>query len=162
MKNIEISPIQSYDYKDLSIMVGELLNEIMNKICIKAFNYNSVETEIRAKNLVSNKKYWVFIARDLESQTNVGFVSLYESFALYAEGAYGTIPELYVRPNWRSGSVGKNLLKRAFEFAAAKGWRRLEVTTPPLPEFDKTLHFYQLNGFEISGGRKLSAKIYST
>ena len=36
-----------------------------------------------------------------------------------------------------------------------KGWTRLEVTTPPLPEFDRTLAFYQQQGFSISGGRKL-------
>jgi len=37
----------------------------------------------------------------------------------------------------------------------AIGWTRLEVTTPPLPQFDKTLAFYTREGFSITGGRKL-------
>ena len=36
---------------------------------------------------------------------------------------------------------------------------RLEVTTPPLPEFERTLSFYETNNFEISGGRKLKTDI---
>ena len=47
------------------------------------------------------EKYFVFVARDGIGSA-VGFVTLYESYALYAEGAFGTIPELYVRPAYRS------------------------------------------------------------
>ncbi len=161
MKKIEINTIQSSDFEDLTYMVGELLNEIMDKIDIKAFNFNAEETKIRAKELISQDKYWVLIAKDLESGVNVGFVSLYESYALYSEGAYGTIPELFVRPKWRSETIGKQLLHKAIEFGESKGWKRLEVTTPPLPQFDKTLSFYQSNGFEISGGRKLKIDVHA-
>jgi GNAT superfamily N-acetyltransferase len=76
-----------------------------------------------------------------------------------SEGAYGTIPELYVTRNWRSRSVGQQLLNEVAKFAKKKGWRRIEVTTPPLPEFDRTLRFYHNNGFEITGGRKLKIDI---
>jgi GNAT superfamily N-acetyltransferase len=140
-------------------MVGELLNEIMEKIKEKAFNYDLAQTERRAKDLISKEKYWVFVAREVETNTNVGFVSMYESYALYSEGAYGTIPELFVRPKWRSEMVGKALLQKAVDFAASRDWKRLEVTTPPLPEFDRTLEFYKSNGFEVSGGRKLKVDI---
>lgn len=40
-------------------------------------------------------------------------------------------------------------------FGDVRGWKRLEVTTQPLPQFDETLSFYEREGFEISGGRKL-------
>lgn len=159
MKNIEINPIQPSDFEGLTSMVGELLNEIMDKISIKVFNFNAEETKIRAQELVSKEKYWVFTAKDFESGENVGFVSLYESYALYSEGAFGTIPELFVRPKWRSKNIGKQLLQKAIAFSQSKGWKRLEVTTPPLPQFDKTLSFYQANGFEISGGRKLKIDV---
>ncbi|MEE9337843.1 MAG: GNAT family N-acetyltransferase [Methylococcaceae bacterium] len=159
MSEISIITPNENDYHDLSIMVGELLNEIMQTIGDKVFNYNQVETEKRAKNLIENNKYWVFLARNNESEKNIGFVSLYESYALYSEGEYGTIPELYVRPKYRSKSVGIMLLNKASEFAVIKGWGRLEVTTPPLPEFDKTLKFYQKNGFSIAGGRKLKIDV---
>jgi len=159
MPKIEINQIKFSEYEDLAHMVGELLSEIMDKINIKAFNFNAEETKVRAKELVSKEKYWVFIAKDLESDETVGFVSLYESYALYSEGAYGTIPELFVRLDYRSGGVGRKLLQKAMDFGVSKKWKRLEVTTPPLPEFDRTLGFYQANGFEISGGRKLKIDI---
>lgn len=144
---------------DLSVMTGELLQEIMDRINIRVFNFNRQETEIRANNMISEGVYFVFLARDRETHDSIGFISLYESYALYAEGAYGTIPELYVRPEYRSGNIGKQLLQKAKDFAGLQRWKRLEVTTPPLPEFDKTLSFYESNGFEISGGRKLKVDI---
>lgn len=156
---IKVAPIEEKDYLDLSLMVGELLKEIMVTINHKAFNYNQADTTKRIKEFIALNKYWVFIARDIKSGENIGFVSLYESFALYAEGAYGTMPELYVRPKWRSNHVGNKLLNKVGEFAKSKNWHRIEVTTPPLPEFDRTLEFYQRNGFEIAGGRKLKIDI---
>lgn len=159
MDKIEIRHVQPSEYDDLTGMVGALLNEIMDKIGETVFHFNAEETKERARALIAENKYWVFTARDLDSNETVGFVSLYESYALYAEGAFGTIPELYVRPKWRSGTVGKRLLNKVISFGGSKGWKRLEVTTPPLPQFDKTLSFYQANGFEISGGRKLKLNI---
>lgn len=140
-------------------MVGELLAEIMEAINQQVFNYDESDTEHRAKELIENGKYWVFIAWDTVNKSPTGFISLYESYALYAEGAYGTIPELYVRSRWRSKKIGNRLLDTATRFAREKGWHRLEVTTPPLPEFASTLRFYEKNGFVISGGRKLKLDI---
>ena len=153
--SVKIVHADKNDYSDLSLMVGELLNEIMSKINYKAFNYNHEETTQRIKDLISQNKYWIFIAKDTQSGKNIGFVSLYESFALYAEGAYATMPELYVRPKYRSQDIGNSLLHKVVEFAQDRHWHRIEVTTPPLPEFDRTLKFYQQNGFEITGGKKL-------
>ena len=146
--NIEIKKASSNDSLELSILTGELLQEIMDKIDVKAFNFNQVETQKRAVDLLSK-----------DGDKSVGFISMYESYALYSEGAYGTIPELYIKPEYRSLNIGKDLLSKAKEFAGIKKWKRLEVTTPPLPEFDRTLSFYESNSFEISGGRKLKADI---
>ena len=161
MADIFIGPIQEGNHQELSRMVGALLDEIMAAIDEPAFTFNQKETEARSRELVARGKYWIFIARESVTDSAVGFVSLYESYALYAEGAYGTIPELYVRPQWRSQSVGNMLLQAVDTFARKKGWSRLEVTTPPLPEFDRTLRFYEVNGFSITGGRKLRRDIVS-
>jgi len=155
--NIKIIKATENDSLDLSIMTGELLQEIMNKIDIKAFNFNQEETKKRAEDLILKNLYSVFIAKD--NDKSIGFISMYESYALYAEGAYGTIPELYVKEEYRSLNIGKLLFKKAKEFAISKDWKRLEVTTPPLPQFDRTLSFYENNSFEISGGRKLKSDI---
>ncbi len=155
--SIEIIKATRENAHDLSILTGELLQEIMDKINSKAFNFDQEQTEKRAADLIERNLYFVFIAMD--DQKPVGFISLYESYALYAEGAYGTIPELYVTPEFRSHKIGNQLIEKAKEFAISKEWKRLEVTTPPLPEFDRTLAFYESNDFEVSGGRKLKTDI---
>lgn len=157
--SIEITPIQPEDYSIVSIMLGELLEEIMQKTQYRHFHFNALATENRIASLVSENKYWIFVAKDKLLKEYIGFVSLYESYALYAQGAYGTIPELYIRSAWRSQAIGQQLLMTAKAWAIEKQWTRLEVTTPPLPIFDRTLHFYQTHGFEISGGRKLKLDI---
>ena len=143
---------------EISVMVGELLSEIMNAIGIQAFNFDLEETANRLKDFLNREKYFVFIARD-DGGNAVGFVALYESYALYAEGSFGTMPELYVRPEFRSNHVGLCLVSQAKSFGALRGWKRLEVTTPPLPQFDKTLAFYEREGFTITGGRKLKVAL---
>lgn len=139
-------------------MVGELLAEIMNAIGVKAFNFDLAETTFRLENFLDNEKYFVFVARSGNANP-AGFIALYESYALYAEGAFGTIPELYVRPEHRAKGLGFRLLSQAKAFGASRSWTRLEVTTPPLPQFDRTLAFYEREGFSISGGRKLKATL---
>ncbi|MES9937611.1 MAG: GNAT family N-acetyltransferase [Sedimenticola sp.] len=160
MSQFEIKPASTGCYHAISIMVGELLHEIMDAVNEPAFNYDEKKSEQRAKDLIESGKYWSFLA--WHDDQPIGLITLYESYALYAEGAFGTIPELYVRSPWRSNKVGNLLLNRAFEFAREKGWHRLEVTTPPLPEFDRSLDFYEKNGFVISGGRKLKIDIEGT
>ena len=154
-------PIQqaiASDAQEIAVMVGELLTEIMNAIGVQAFNFDLAETTSRLKDFIDRGKYFVFIARS-GSGSPAGFIALYESYALYAEGAFGTIPELYVRPEHRTNGLGLRLVSQAKSFGASRGWTRLEVTTPPLPQFDRTLAFYEREGFAISGGRKLKVSL---
>ena len=146
------------DAKEVAVMVGELLTEIMNTIGVQVFSFDLDDTIARLKDFIECEKYFVFVARN-NSEHAVGFVALYESYALYAEGPFGTIPELYVRPEYRSNNVGFHLVSQAKSFGASRGWNRLEVTTPPLPQFDKTLAFYEREGFVITGGRKLKVTL---
>ncbi len=151
---ITIEKATADDSREIAVMVGELLSEITNAIGVQAFNFDLEETTDRLKDFLDREKYFVFVARK-ESGRPVGFVALYESHALYAEGTFGTIPELYVRPEYRSNHVGFRLVSEARSFGTSRGWKRLEVTTPPLPQFDKTLAFYEREGFAVTGGRKL-------
>lgn len=151
---ITIQKANAGDAQAVAMMAGELLAEIMNSTGVQAFNFDLGETTARLRDFLGREKYFVFIARD-DADNAVGFVALYESHALYAEGSFGTIPELYVRPEYRSKNVGLGLVSQAKSFGTSRGWKRLEVTTPPLPPFDKTLEFYEREGFSITGGRKL-------
>ena len=139
-------------------MVGELLSEIMSAIGVNVFNFSLEETTIRLKDFLNRDKYFVFVARN-DIENVIGFVALYESHALYAEGSFGTIPELYVRPEYRSKNIGRRLVSEAKSFGISRGWKRLEVTTPPLPQFEKTLAFYEHESFAVTGGRKLKVAL---
>ncbi|MFZ0789581.1 MAG: GNAT family N-acetyltransferase [Chromatiaceae bacterium] len=152
--NVRIQKAVPNDAEEIAIMVGELLSEIMKATGIQAFNFDPAETARRLKDFICREKYFVLVARD-DIGCAVGFVTLYESYALYAEGVFGTIPEFYVRPAYRSKGVGLRLASRAKSFGKSRGWKRLEVTTPPLPQFERTLAFYEREGFAITGGRKL-------
>jgi GNAT superfamily N-acetyltransferase len=142
------------DAQEVAVMVGELLDEIMDAIGVAAFNFDHAETVSRLADWLTHQRYFVFLARPA-SGSAAGFIALYESYALYAEGAFGTIPELYVRPQYRARGLGRRLVSQAKSFGLARGWTRLEVTTPRLPNFDRTLAFYEREGFSITGGRKL-------
>ncbi|MDF0673971.1 MAG: GNAT family N-acetyltransferase [Nitrospira sp.] len=100
------------------------------------------------------------VARTDGKQAGWSACSLRElCYALYTGGVYGTIPEFYVRSAYRSQGIGSALLAEAKRISRQRGWKRLEVTTPPLPHFDRTLCFYQRNHFALSGGRKLKLEL---
>lgn len=153
--NITVEQATPGQSVQIAPMVGELLTEIMTNIGVQAFNFDLQETTERLRDFLQNRKYYVFVAR--EGDHLVGFIALYESYALYAEGVFGTIAELYVRSEQRSRGVGKMLIDTAKRLGTTMGWTRLEVTTPPLPQYDRTLKFYEQHGFSIAGGRKLKA-----
>jgi GNAT superfamily N-acetyltransferase len=145
------------DAAAVALMVGDLLDEISKTTGVKAFDFELNETALRARGFLEQEKYVVFLGR--EGRENVGFIALCESVALYAGGVFGTIPELYVRADYRSLGFGDALVAKAKEYGLLRGWKRLEVTTPPLPHFERTLRFYERHGFSVSGGRKLKLRL---
>lgn len=157
MAKIRLERAQPSDAPVIAELIGELLREIMAVIGTQAFEFSQSDTEERARRWMSDHTYTVLLAHDADSV--VGCLTLTENHALYAEGAFGIIPELYVRPAFRSRTVGAMLLAEAKQVARSKGWTRLEVTTPPLPQFDRTLAFYERQGFSISGGRKMKVEL---
>ncbi len=155
--SIQIAQARPEDADSVATLAGELLHEIMAAVKHKVFDFHHDDTVVRASSWLKDGLYTVLLSH--EGGEPLGFLALFESYALYTEGAYGTIPEFYVRPAHRSKGVGVALLKEARRLGQSRGWRRLEVTTPPLPQFDRTLAFYQQQGFSISGGQKLKLKL---
>ncbi len=102
----------------------------------------------------------MLLASNVEDFASLGFVALFEGHALYTEGVFGVIPELYVRPACRSQGIGAMLLDHAAAYGKSQGWNRLKVTTPPLPNVASTLAFYEKHGFSIAGGKKLQRGIH--
>ncbi|HQU15675.1 MAG: GNAT family N-acetyltransferase [Chromatiales bacterium 21-64-14] len=152
---IVIREARPEDMPTIAQMAGALMTEIMDAIGTRAFHFDLDETRERLTALVAQGKYQVFVAHRAEGGGAIGFVALCETWSLYAEGAFGIIPEFYVHPQHRGLGAGSRLADAARAYGSARGWTRLEVTTPPLPPFEATLRFYERMGFAITGGRKL-------
>lgn len=154
---IHIALAQPVDAPVIATLVGDLLQEIVTAIKTPAFGFSLADTEARARAWLEDGRYTVLLARDGDDVA--GLLTLSECRALYAEGRFGIIPELYVRPDRRSQGVGGRLVEEAKRVARSNGWARLEVTTPPLPQFDRSLAFYERQGFAVSGGRKMKMEL---
>jgi GNAT superfamily N-acetyltransferase len=116
-------------------MVKELLCEIMEATGESYFNVDEARLQAQAHSFLAGGSYVVLLASNSENAEKLGFLGLFEGHALYAGGVFGVIPELYVRPAFRSQGIGALLLDHAVEYGISRGWKRLEVTTPPLPIF---------------------------
>ena len=150
---MEYKIVDSSDAVEVARLAVCLTNEIIERTGIKHFDVDTTKAESLCRNFLDSGKYTV-VAAWAEGDI-VGFGSLCESCSLYAEGVFGIVQEFYVLPEWRSKSVGGKLLAKIVELAKSRQWQRLELCTPPVPEFDRTVSFYKENGFEITGGYKM-------
>lgn len=134
---------------------GALTDEIMQRCSGRHFDLEPSATTELARQWLEQQIYTVLLAIDEPTGDPVGCATLCESQALYAGGSFGIIQEFYVVPAYRSCGIGALLLVHAESYGRSLGWQRLELCTPPLPAFARTLDFYTANGFEVTGGRKL-------
>ena len=153
----DIKQAVASDAPAIAEMVGELLQEIMATTATRSFQFSQSGTEARLRRWLDDGTYTVLLAQ--QGSIAVGFLALTENRALYVEGSFGSIPELYVKPVFRSMGIGAALLGETRAVASCRDWKRLEVTTPPLPPFDRTFAFYRRHGFSISGGRKMKLEL---
>lgn len=152
---IYIKKASPADAQVIAFFAKALTDEIIEKTGAQHFNVDISSTTALCQTLMEQDKYTVWLACDEVTETAIGFASLCESHALYAEGTFGIVQEFYIQPSYRSRKAGSILLESVIEHAKLLGWKRLELCTPPLPEFERTINFYQENGFEVTGGRKM-------
>ena len=143
------------DAAEIARMAKALTDEIIEMIGEGHFDIDPQVSTSLAREWIEAGRYVSYIALDEASGTAIGVATLCESRSLYAQGIFGIIQEFYVSPQWRSREVGAHLVEACVAHGRASGWRRLELATPPLPEFARTVSFYKDNGFEPTGGRKM-------
>jgi GNAT superfamily N-acetyltransferase len=120
-----------------------------------------LERDIR-RGLATSEAWGRFIpllAMD-EDDTPMGVLTLSESFAIYAGGAYGVIDECYVRPAQRHQGIGTRLVEEAMTIARRRRWFRVDVTGPEGDDEAPAVRFYEKLGFEFTG-RKLRRRVRS-
>ena len=112
------------DAPEIAILVGDLLHEIMSVTGAAAFNFDLSQTVQRLQFFLDQEKYVVFLARSSSGKA-VGFIALYESYALYAEGAFSKPTSIADSSMVRSfGSLSKKVLD-----ADLMPWARLPKST---------------------------------
>ena len=95
-------------------------------------------------------RFAAFLARTPEGEA-VGVLTVVETLAIYAGGRYGVIDEMYVAPGHRSEGVGARLVAAAKEHGRRRGWVRIDVTAPPEKRWERTVRFYERQGFVFTG-----------
>lgn len=142
--------------KDAEI-VGDLVIRLTREICLRTnvshFDIDLEGTIKRCRELVKDGCCGAIIG--FFSGKAIAVSTFTESYALYAGGKVGIIPEFYVDPDFRSTGVGADLILKVKDYGRSNGWACIELCTPPLLEFGRTLQFYQKNGLVPVGGRKM-------
>ncbi|MDU0354391.1 GNAT family N-acetyltransferase [Paraglaciecola aquimarina] len=111
------------------------------------------QTSELCKRLMGQGEYAAFLA--IAEQEVVAIATFTETYALYAGGKMGVIQECYVRPEHRGEKIGARLLAHVKQYGKHQSWACIELCTPPLPAYSRTLNFYQQNGLVPVGGRKM-------
>ncbi|WP_062061532.1 GNAT family N-acetyltransferase [Cellvibrio sp. OA-2007] len=137
----------------IAAFVIKLTEEICLKTNVQFFSIDLDETVARCRELIRDKNYGAIIG--YRADQPIAMSTFTESYALYAGGKIGVIPEFYVDPLYRSSGVGAKLISVIKDYGRDHGWACIELCTPPLPEFERTLGFYQNNGLMAVGGRKM-------
>lgn len=157
--DIRIHAAAPADSEAIAAMAVELLQEIMALTGGGQFPAQRESIDRCCAHWLRDDRYAVFLAGSPDGGSPLGFSAVTSMRSLYAGGIFGVITEFYVRPGFRSEGIGALLLEAAKSHAREQGWLRLEVTTPPLPQFERTLQFYESHGFEVTGGRKMKLSL---
>jgi GNAT superfamily N-acetyltransferase len=78
--------------------------------------------------LACGDRFWAFVA-EYRGEA-VGLITLNECCSIYAGGAFGEIPELYVDPKCRSLALGEKLIEHVKQVGKSRGWKNIEVGAP--------------------------------
>jgi GNAT superfamily N-acetyltransferase len=100
--------------------------------------------------LEEDSRFMALLAFDGERRP-VGVMTLAEAVAIYAQGRFGIIMELYVVPDARSAGIGDRLIQEARSIGQSRNWSMVEVNTPDGETWGRTRSFYERQGFRHVG-----------
>jgi len=137
----------------VAALVFDLTGEISARTEAQQFELELATLTRQCRDFLERGIYQAWLV--YRGEQAVGVATLSETFALYAGGKVGVVQEFYVAPQCRGEGIGARLMERVFSLGEKRGWTCVELCTPPLPEFEGALRFYQRHGFQAVGGRKM-------
>ena len=144
---IRIVPAGPGDWPAVLALVEKLLRELEDS----PEEFQGIERGRILRDLERTaERFTAFLAVSPSGEA-VGVVTLCEAFAIYAGGNYGIIDEMYVAPEHRCLGVGRRLLEAVAEEGRRRGWIRIDVTAPPEKKWNRTVKFYEDQGFVFTG-----------
>ncbi len=149
--NFRIATVK--DSKIIGSLVVDLTTEISEVTKAQHFDIDLNGTIQRCSELISDGHYSAIIG--VYENKPIAVATMTETYALYAGGKIGVIQEFYVSPECRTSGIGSMLIEQVQNHGVKHNWSCIELCTPPLPEFEQTLNFYQKNGLIAVGGRKM-------
>ncbi len=154
MPTLHIVKLSLKEQDTILALVHKLLRELEGA----SDEFAGIDKEKMLRELTENEERFNAFAAINERGDYVGILTMVETFAIYAGGNYGVIDEMYVVPEYRGHGVGKRLLAAAKEYGREKRWLRIDVTAPPEEEWQRTVKFYEHEGFVFTGP-KLRCKL---
>ncbi len=153
MMDIRFQNANPRDAETIATMVVQLTREICERIGDEHFDIDVNDTRNRCEELLNAGLYQAILG--YVDNRVVAVATLSETHALYAGGKIGVVQEFFVDAAYRSTGIGRQLLEQVKKHGEMHQWACIELCTPPLPEFERTLSFYQDNGLVPVGGRKM-------
>ncbi len=132
-------------------VIRQLISELLAELDTETSSPVVTKTELA--NWMRDNSYIVFIAKDRKDRKPIGVITLVETRSIYANGVFGSIQELYVKPTFRSKQIGKKLLDNAILYGREHNWKRIEVCAPDKTDWMRSYLFYVKNGFVEIGPR---------
>jgi len=115
---------------------------------------SAAELEAATRRLIDDEDAGLLLIAEVDGKL-AGICAASWQHAIHVPGRYATIQDLWVNRDWRSLSLGRELIEALVEQAGARGISRLEVGLPQasFAAIEATERFYLTNGFEPLGPR---------
>lgn len=128
--------------------IGELLEELGGE------GPSTAELEAATRKLVEDPAAGALFVAEAGGEI-VGVLAASWQHAVHVPGRYGVVQDLWVRSDWRSRAIGRELLEALAALAREQGISRLEVGLPQdsFAAIEATRSFYLANDFAPLGPR---------
>jgi GNAT superfamily N-acetyltransferase len=136
-----------------SEVVLELMEQLVKELADKKSRVKTLRLGKILQDIIEHQDTFVSYLAKTEDNEPVAVVNLMESVSVYANGRYGIISEIYVKPGCRKDGIGRMLIEKAIQHGKKKDWNRIEITAPLGDHAIRSVIFYENMGFTHSGPR---------